>query len=221
MSNLEHDFQTPQPNKADIIPLRLKLRENGYCPVPVLGKRPPLPAWQNVCKTAGEYEIRRWSRDLPDAVSTGILGGLVIGVDIDVLVPELAERLTFKCAQILGHTPLRRIGRAPKILFCYRVEAPINKLQTPDLFLDDRSKHKVEMLADGQQFVAFGIHPDTGAPYRWGEQSPLDTPLAELPLVTEEALRRFKEEAEKIVREAGGLTERERSERKRNETDRS
>ena len=48
MSNLEHDFQTPQPNKADIISLRLKLRENGYCPVPVLGKRPPLPAWQAI-----------------------------------------------------------------------------------------------------------------------------------------------------------------------------
>jgi hypothetical protein len=210
VSNLEHDFQTPQPNKADIISLRLKLRENGYCPVPVIGKAPPLPGWQNICKTAAEYEIRRWSRDIPDAVSTGILGGLVIGVDIDVLIPELAERIAFKCKQILGHTPLRRVGQAPKILFCYRVEAPIKKLQTPDLFLDDGGKHKVEMLADGQHFVAFGIHPDTRQPYRWGEQTPLNTPFAELPLVTVEALERFKAEAERIIREAGGLTENER-----------
>jgi RecA-family ATPase len=210
MSNLEHDFQTPQPNKADVIQLRLKLRENGYCPVPVIGKKPPLHGWQNVCKTAAEYEIRRWSRDIPDAVSTGILGGLVIGADIDVLVPELAERLAFKCKEILGHTPLRRVGLAPKILFCYRVEAPIKKLSTPELYLDDGSKHKVELLAEGQHFVAFGIHPDTRQPYRWGEQTPLNTPFAELPLVTVEALERFKAEAERIIREAGGLTENER-----------
>jgi RecA-family ATPase len=210
VSNLEHDFQTPQPNKTDVIPLRLKLLANGYRPVPVLGKRPPLNGWQNICKTAAEYEIRRWSRDLHDAVSTGILGGLVIGVDIDVLIPELAERLAFKCKEILGHTPLRRVGRAPKILFCYRVEAPIRKLSTPTLILGDGSEHKVEILAEGQQFVAFGIHPDTRQPYRWGDQTPLNTPFAELPLVTLEALERFKVEAEKFIREAGGLTANER-----------
>ena len=33
-----------------------------------------------------------------------------------------------------------------------------------------------EILATGQQFVAFGIHPETLAPYRWSEASPLDVP---------------------------------------------
>ena len=212
MSNLEHDFQTPQPNKVDVIPLRLKLLANGYHPVPVLGKVPaPMKGWQNVCKTAAEYEIRRWSRDYSNCVNTGILGGLVVAPDIDVLVPELAERLAFKCAQILGHSPLRRVGRAPKILFCYRVEAPIRKLSTPTLILGDGSEHKVEILAEGQQFVAFGVHPDTGQPYRWGEQSPLDTPFAELPLVTLEKIQHFVAEAEKILRDAGGRTKCERN----------
>ena len=216
MSNLEHDFQTPQPNKADVIPLRLKLLANGYHPVPVLGKVPaPMKGWQNVCKTAAEYEIRRWSRDYSNCVNTGILGGLVVAPDIDVLVPELAERLAFKCAQILGHSPLRRVGRAPKILFCYRVEAPIRKLSTPALILDDGGEHKVEILAEGQQFVAFGVHPDTGQPYRWGEQSPLDTPLSELPLVTLEKIQHFVAEAEKIIRAAGGRTKSERDQENR------
>jgi hypothetical protein len=33
------------------------------------------------------------------------------------------------------------------------------------------AKAKVEILAKGQQFVGFGIHPDTKAPYSWPEQS--------------------------------------------------
>jgi AAA domain-containing protein/primase-like protein/bifunctional DNA primase/polymerase-like protein len=194
----------------EIIATRLTLLKNGYCRVPMVGKAPSMTGWQNRCKVAAEYEIRSWSRDYPDQINTGILGGLVVGVDIDVLIPELTERLIIKCTELLGHSRLRRVGHAPKTLFCYRVEAPIKKLSTPDLLIDDGSKHRVEILAEGQQFVAFGIHPETGQPYRWGEQTPLNTPLAELPLVTLEALEQFKVEAEQIIREAGGLTKRER-----------
>lgn len=41
---------------------------------------------------------------------------------------------------------------------------------------------KAEILGAGQQFVAFGIHPDTGQPYDWplGE-TPLDVAFADLP----------------------------------------
>jgi len=111
---------------------------------------------------------------------------------------------------MLGKSTLRRIGRAPKVLFCYRVEAPIKKLQTPDLYVDDHTKHKVEVLAEGQQFVAFGMHPDTGQLYHWPENSPLDTRADELPLVTQEALATFVAEAEALIRAAGCRTKGER-----------
>ena len=67
----------------------------------------------------------------------------------------------------------------------------------------------MEILADGQQFVGFGIHPDTLAPYQWPERSPLDIPVAEVPLVTLAMLEQFVTEAEQILRAAGARTARE------------
>jgi putative DNA primase/helicase len=176
-----------------------------------------MPGWQNICRTAAEYEIRGWSSLYPTSTNTGILGGTVVGVDIDVPDEELSEHLVARSRAMLGGSQLQRIGRAPKTLFCYRVDAPIRKLQTPDLFFEDGTKQKVEVLAEGQQFAAFGIHPDTREPYRWPELSPLDTRADELPLVTLEALQAFVAESELLIRAAGGLTERERKASKEKE----
>lgn len=50
-------------------------------------------------------------------------------------------------------------------------------------------EHKVEVLGNGQQCVAFGIHPHTGLPYDWYDwpsTGPLDTRRSDLPMVTED-----------------------------------
>lgn len=62
----------------------------------------------------------------------------------------------------------------------------------------------VEVLATGQQFMGFGIHPDTKAPYRWPECSPLDVPLHELPIVSRDRCEAFVAAAEDYLRKAGG-----------------
>jgi putative DNA primase/helicase len=109
--------------------------------------------------------------------------------------------------ELLGPTPLCRIGRAPKILLLYRVEIPHDKLSTPDLLFGDGIKAKVEILAQGQQFVAFGIHPDTRAPYRWPEKSPREIPVSDIPLVSLELLRQFVSDSEQVLRAEGGRTD--------------
>jgi hypothetical protein len=43
----------------DITALRLTLRENGYSPIPCVGKIPTLNAWQESA-SATEDEIKRW-----------------------------------------------------------------------------------------------------------------------------------------------------------------
>jgi putative DNA primase/helicase len=63
---------------------------------------------------------------------------------------------------------------------------------------------KVEILAKGQQFVAYGIHPGTQRNYRWGDARPDNTPLAALPMVTREALKNFIDLAEQLILLAGG-----------------
>ena len=39
----------------------------------------------------------------------------------------------------------------------------------------------IEFLALGQQYVVYGIHPDTQEPYRWPVEDLSDVPLSELP----------------------------------------
>jgi putative DNA primase/helicase len=203
---------TPQ----ELTDLRLKLHSNGYHPVPVVGahvntnsagKRPTMTAWQTKCLTAEPHEIASWSRSQRNNTNTGILCGEIVGIDIDVLDKAMAARLAARAGELFGHSRLCRIGRAPKMLLLYRVRTPHDKLSTPDLLFGDGSKAKVEILAEGQQFVAFGIHPDTRAQYFWPEQSPLDIAASDVPLVTLEALEQFVEESEQILRAAGGRTQ--------------
>jgi hypothetical protein len=211
--------------------LRLKLHANGYHPVPIIGahvdtpsagKRPTMPGWQEKCATAGVEEIEKWARSQSNCTNTGILCGRTVGVDIDVLDEALSAQLSELAQKILGPTSLRRIGRAPKTLLVYRVAISVPKVQTPALVFGDdpntkadADKAKVEILAAGQQFVAFGIHPATGQPYRWPEKTPLDVPFADVPLVTLELLNQFIAESEKILRAAGARTIREIKDGKR------
>jgi hypothetical protein len=44
---------------------------------------------------------------------------------------------------------------------------------------------KLEFLADGQQLVVDGIHPDTGKPYRWFGGEPWRIRRDELPYIDE------------------------------------
>ena len=200
----------------ELTELRLRLRRNGFHPVPVIGagKRPKMISWEKKCLNATTEEIASWAWSQRECSNTGLLCGKIVGVDVDVLDAALSKRLCERASTLFGPSSLRRIGRAPKMLLLYRVEAPHKKIATPDLFFGDDpdnkdAKAKVEILADGQQFVGFGIHPDTRAPYYWPEQSPLDISVSEVPLVTLALLEQFILEAEQILRAAGGRTARE------------
>ena len=119
----------------------------------------------------------------------GIPCGAVVGIDIDVLEPGLAERLEGLAFEILGPTPLVRIGRAPKRMLVYRAEAPFCGWKP----------HPVEVYGRGQQLVAFALHPETGQPYYWVDGDPSDTALADLPGADEARCRAFTEAADRII----------------------
>ena len=199
----------------EVLRLRLALSAMGYRPVPVAGpymkvnspgKQPVMKNWREICDTADEAEIRRWLRDEPNCTNTGLLCGKLVGVDIDVLKSSLAEKIRGVAVSMLGETPLVQIGKAPKILLCFRTETPFRKMETDELFFRDGSKAQIEILADGQQLVAYGIHPDTGKPYSWPDGSPETVHFDELPVVNSDHLSSFVKEAGRIIREAGGRT---------------
>lgn len=201
--------------------LRLQLHRHGYRPVPVLGahvamkaagKRPMMKGWETVCASADEAEIARWTKAQRNCTNTGLLCGTLVGIDIDVLDHQQAHRVTCIATEMLGMTPACRIGRAPKILLTFRTDEPFDKIQTPEFHMLDGAVARVEILATGQQFVAFGIHPETKAPYRWPESSPLDVPLHELPPVTKEQCAAFIAAAEAYLRQVGGSSTADRRE---------
>ena len=53
----------------------------------------------------------------------------------------------------------------------------------------DYSPHRVEILGDGQQFVAYARHP-RGTFYRWARGEPMDTTLIDLPEIDQASARR-------------------------------
>ena len=112
-------------------------------------------------------------------------------------------RLVKLAEQILGDTPLHRFG-SKGLMLCYRNDTPIRKITVA------AKGAKVELLGTGQQFVAFGLHPDTGAPYRWlGETdfdevaTPLIVPVDVLLAVTPDQLRDFATKAGALLAELG------------------
>ena len=195
--------------------LRHTLRCNGYRPVPIsgphlsikaAGKRPLMRGWETVCAVADEAEIERWINKYPDSTNTGLLCGIIVGIDIDVPLDDPAAEIERLARDTLGDTPLKRIGRAPKLLLVMRTEQPFDKIQTPELILPDGTGVRVEILATGQQFVAFGIHPDTRSDYLWPDRSPLDMPAADLPVVTADQCAAFVAQAEERLRHFGART---------------
>jgi hypothetical protein len=117
--------------------------------------------------------VRMWGM-WPEC-GVGIICGKVVAVDIDIEDEALVQRVYGIINKHLGVTPAVRIGREPRKLLVYRTETPFRKLR----------RGPVEVLGDGQQFVAYGIHP-AGHEYRWPGEALHELRLADLPEVTEE-----------------------------------
>ena len=128
-------------------------------------KRPLLTGWSTI--PISLERVERWAREFPNH-GIGLRTGVLVGVDVDILDPDLAHQVDQLARDRLGDT-LTRVGLWPKRLLPYRTEAPSSKITVGTL-----EGAKVELLGLGQQFVAFGIHPDTGQPYRWIDDTPLD-----------------------------------------------
>ena len=71
--------------------------------------------------------------------------------------------------------------------------------------MPDGTEAKVEILADGQQFVADGIHPDTGLPYLWPAGSPETVPLDQVPPITLEQAQAIVAKARELLVANGGV----------------
>jgi hypothetical protein len=165
-----------------------KVISNGYAIVPIaVGKKAPMfDGWEKSKSTARQLDD--WIEHGHRHSGMGIMCKDTPGVDLDIRDEELVELAEAKARELLGDAPVR-IGQKPKRLLMYRTDEPFKKLKSKK-YLDDTDwpeHHQIEILGDGQQFVAFHIHPDTGKPYTWPNgDGPDVTAMGDLPIITRE-----------------------------------
>lgn len=203
-----------------------KLIRNGYRIVPIMRgeKFPPFNDWEQT--QADEKLLAKWlSGSFPakrgpkgkerDFTYTGgprdgvgIITSDTPAVDLDIKDHAVAVEMEEFVKLLLGDAPMR-IGDAPKRLLLFRTDEPFRKVQSSFWTSPDGRKHKVEILADGQQFVAIHVHPDTKQPYRWiGVKNPTNTPASDLPLITAEDARAIVAEFERVASANGWAKQR-------------
>jgi hypothetical protein len=176
-----------------------RLVDNNWDVTPVNGKRAILSGWASRPATALEYHNH-------SNASIGVLTGgqfNIVAVDVDILNQIASDALHKLAEECLGFAP-RRIGRAPKFLLLYRCSEAVRKTKTGVYTIDDDSA-AVEILAEGQQFVAAGVHPDTKQKYEWPGDSILDLTPDDLTIVTPEQLDTFLGSAASVLSQYGDL----------------
>lgn len=120
------------------------------------------------------HDLAKWAgMGAGVGIKTG--SGLVL-VDADTINPEWADTIK-RAIEDAGFILPIRIGRAPKVGYLVRTD--------PDFKYTmfefgprraDGKRDRIEILAEGKQFVAEGIHPGTMLPYKWPQGVPaLDT----------------------------------------------
>ena len=182
-----------------------RLFRNGYSPIPVTpGTKKCMETGWSTLTTGNEENLKRWCRVNPQH-SIGIVCGNVVGIDVDVYDPIIAEICAQKVAEFSNDQTLVRFGQRPKRLFLFRCSHEhFSKLMTPEFRIGKFERNKIEILAKGQMFVGFGMHPDTGRPYEWPHKSPIDTKLSDLPPISENEATVLRGELSMLIEELGG-----------------
>jgi hypothetical protein len=147
----------------------------GYQVIPVNGKNPTVSEWQSVEIT--EDLVKYWATNGQANNNIGCVTGKgdvpIYAVDVDFYDKEVASRIRKAFWAKFGDGPLR-VGQAPKSLTIYKGDPGFAKVTSAVYVSPDGVEHRVEILGAGQQFVAYGIHPDTGLPYQWPTELKMD-----------------------------------------------
>jgi hypothetical protein len=204
----QEDIQSGGGSQSiDVTAQRLALREAGYSPVPLQGKRPLMNGWEKQVD-ADPAEIKKWGWKFSHCRNTGIITKRTPTLDIDILDERAAiavEALVRDRFAARGQI-LTRVGLPPKRAILFRTNAPFKKITVNFAVPDGSKEQKLELLCDGQQVAAFGIHPDTGKSYAWYGGAPGEVAREQLPEITEVEAREIVDAAAELLRARYGYT---------------
>ena len=139
------------------------------------GEAHGLLAWQK--REIAPSELAEWAKDprLNLCVRTGPISGIyALDIDID---DERTNEIAGEIVETLGELPERRRDNSRKTLLMFRMEETCKKRK---IKLDEHPRGPaIELLADGQQFVACGTH-SSGVRYQWYPELPSSIPTITL-----------------------------------------
>lgn len=155
-----------------------------------------------------EETIALWAAQCPTlnvAVVLGPASGNTIVIDIDVVEEELSAQIQELAEKMLGRTPLRRVGRWPKMALVYR-HAPDDEIpgrspkfvpfDTPEN--PDRLDQGLEIIGAGQAMTFYGKHHKTGRYFTWLEGPPHMIGPEKAPLITSTQINDFLDAVDSI-----------------------
>jgi hypothetical protein len=186
--------------------VRHALLANGYAPIPVRGKNPGYPDWQNTEPT--EAGIGWWPEGFRAHKNTGVLTKYTVALDIDILDPDAADAVEHAVREWFDGNGeiLVRFGNAPKRAILFQTGEPFGKILRK---LKDPSgkEHRLEVLGDGQQIIVHGTNPDAQKDYRWSNgRSPMVVPRTDLPQLAEADAHKLADYLVTLLAEQHGYT---------------
>jgi hypothetical protein len=171
-----------------------QLFAKGFEPVPIAPRQkyPTITNWP----TADCAElVKHW----PAMHGIGLRTGKIVAVDVDVYDAEVVDRLISLLNFMCSDSPLTRIGQPPKVMapvLCPEIKSKISSNKWCE---GNGVINQIEILSHGQQFVAYGIHPDTGKRYQWDG----DLLTHQLPTISRSLLQEVFDHLDKLATERG------------------
>ncbi|MCV9963750.1 hypothetical protein OIU34_17890 [Pararhizobium sp. BT-229] len=152
--------------------------------------------------------LKKWAvqcASLNVAVVLGPASGHTFVLDMDVVEEELSQQIQQLAVRILGDTPLKRVGRWPKMAFVYR-HAPEDEIPSRTLHFvktdhpenPEGDDQLVEIISSGKAMTFYGKHHKTGRYFRWIEGPPHVHGPETVPLVTSAQLGDFLDAVDSI-----------------------
>ena len=149
-----------------------KLRYPGKLPTKIVkkGEFSGIHEWPKHKTT--KAEAIAWSKEEDHGI--GIQTRIIRAFDVDVTDQNLANEIESFIENTLGiELPIRRRSDSPKFLFAFKCNGNFPKRDVVVRILPDNKVEKIEFLATGQQFKAYGTYlkgdgtPPTGCKLEW------------------------------------------------------